>query len=73
MKALSKNLFKLLVVGLFCAALMVGGEVLALERGGTLSLSISSSVKTLDPHKVVGDESYHATFHDLQHTDPYRA
>ena len=23
----------------------------------------ASSVKTLDPHKVVGDESYHATFH----------
>ncbi|MCK4984999.1 MAG: hypothetical protein KAS40_05740, partial [Desulfobacterales bacterium] len=63
MKAFSKNLFKLLVLAVFCTALMVGGEAMAIERGGILSLCTSSSVKTLDPHKVVGDESYHATFH----------
>lgn len=63
MKTFSKNLFKLLVVAFFCTTLMAGGTALAIERGGTLSLCIASSVKTLDPHKVVGDESYHATFH----------
>ncbi len=39
------------------------GNGQAVERGGVLSVCIASSVKTLDPHKVVGDESYHATFH----------
>jgi len=63
MKTFSKNLFKLLVLAVFCTTLMVGGDALAIERGGTLSMCIASSVKTLDPHKVVGDESYHATFH----------
>jgi len=49
-----------------CAVLAVfaiGGEVFAIKRGGTLTISIGAAVKTLDPHKVVGDESYHATFH----------
>ncbi|MDX2512348.1 MAG: ABC transporter substrate-binding protein [Desulfobacterales bacterium] len=58
-----KNWFKVIILTVFCTALLVGGDALAVERGGILTLCTSSSVKTLDPHKVVGDESYHATFH----------
>lgn len=35
----------------------------AVERGGTITLSIPAPVQTLDPHKVVSHESYPATFH----------
>jgi peptide/nickel transport system substrate-binding protein len=44
-------------------ALLSGGSLMAVQRGGTLSIATSSAVKSLDPHKVVGSESYHATFH----------
>lgn len=64
MKAFSKNLSKLLLVAAFFGTtLMAGGTAQAIERGGILSVCTAASVKTLDPHKVVGDESYHATFH----------
>ncbi len=64
MKAFSKNLFKLLLVAAFFGTtLMAGGTAQAIERGGIISVCTAASVKTLDPHKVVGDESYHATFH----------
>jgi len=63
MRSFSRRGFALFVVAFFCAGLIVTGTAQAVERGGILSLCTSSSVKTLDPHKVVGDESYHATFH----------
>ena len=63
MRTISKKMFWLLAAALICVPLMMGTQVMAIERGGILSLCTSSSVKTLDPHKVVGDESYHATFH----------
>lgn len=33
------------------------------KRGGTIVLAMEGPVRTLDPHKVVGHESYPATFH----------
>ncbi len=63
MQTVSKKMLRLLAAVLICAPLMMGTQAMAIERGGILSICISSSVKTLDPHKVVGDESYHATFH----------
>jgi peptide/nickel transport system substrate-binding protein len=35
----------------------------AVRRGGTVSLSIQAPVYELDPHKVVSQENYPATFH----------
>jgi len=63
MKTVPGKVLRCLLSALFCFALIGGGEVFAIERGGVLKLCTASSVKTLDPHKVVGDESYHATFH----------
>jgi len=63
MKKVSVKLLMFLATVLICIPIMTAGQVLAIERGGTLSVCIASSVKTLDPHKVVGDESYHAVFH----------
>jgi len=44
------------------AGILTAHSALAVERGGVLSVAIATAVKTLDPHKVVGDESYHASF-----------
>ncbi len=63
MKKMSVKLLLLSAAALICIPLITASPAVAIERGGTLSVAISSSVKTLDPHKVVGDESYHATFH----------
>ncbi len=63
MKSLARILLSCLIAAVFSIYATPGGEALAIERGGTLTVAIGASVKTLDPHKVVGDESYHATFH----------
>ena len=54
----------LLVFALAGFAFAAGAKKATIRRGGTLVLSTRGGpVKTVDPHKVVGDESYHATFH----------
>ncbi|MCK4417714.1 MAG: ABC transporter substrate-binding protein [Candidatus Latescibacteria bacterium] len=50
----------LLAVGL---AIYAAGGTTEIRRGGTISVAIPGPVMQLDPHKVKGDEAYHATFH----------
>ncbi|WP_022942362.1 ABC transporter substrate-binding protein [Psychromonas hadalis] len=57
------NKINSLVLGACFTVALISYPAYSLERGGVLSLAVNSSVKTLDPHKVVGADSYHATFH----------
>ncbi|NOX14966.1 MAG: ABC transporter substrate-binding protein [Epsilonproteobacteria bacterium] len=44
------------------SAMLYGGSLMAIQRGGTLTLSQGAPVKSLDPHKVISGDSYPATF-----------
>lgn len=59
---MNKHYFRRFLKIVCVSAILYSGSLMAIERGGVLSLATNAPVKTLDPQKVVGGASYFATF-----------